>query len=246
MASSLRKLTGGELHPRRAVKHVVVASPSFEDASTDDEDLVDGKTSSTTASDKIIAAQSLPPKLRASFLVSALGGKLSTSSSWTNWTVKLSSTAEITSTAGGIFSAAFAASPGTTTFSGYSTIMGLFDEVKCKALSLQFIPYSSSVAGGAVLAVGSVMNNTASPSSLSDVCDAQDAVLVSGTSTAALGHIHHMRYPTDIAFAAVQAPFPGPYAGAPGSIRMYGVSIPVSTKFGCIKLTATFHFRGRV
>jgi hypothetical protein len=241
------KLSAGELHSKPSKRKLVaVASPVHEDASTDDEGEVEAKTLSPTADDKFALVLSAPPKLRASFMVSALGGKVSTSRSWTNWTVKLSNTSEITSTAGGVFAAAFAASPGITTFSGYSTISGLFDDVKCEGLTLQIIPYSSSVAGGAVMCVGSVINNTASPSSLADVSDAQDAVLVSGTSTGPTGHTHHMRYPKDILFAAVQAPLPGPYAGAPGSIRVYGQSIPVSTKFACVKLTATFHFRGRV
>ncbi len=199
---------------------------------------------------------SLPKSLKLTAMAAGFGGTLTRGHGWTNWIVRLSNVTIHTASGGGNITYAAAASPAIVSYSGYPSISPLFDEVKCVALELQVVPkatYAPPTSGSnttstvvPVLACGSLISSSASPASLADVCSAQDARLVNWLTTESLGHIHHSKYPKDLAFAAVGTPAPGPYAGCPGSIRLYGQDFAANAVHLATKVTATFHFRGRV
>jgi hypothetical protein len=165
---------------------------------------------------------------------------------WVTCKVTLSNHSSLTSTAGGIIAAALAASPAITSFTSWSTFNTLFDELKCVGLRVQFVPVAGA-STGAIFAVGSLISTSgASPSSVADVLSCPDANLVAVGSTAPLGHIHKMRYPKDLLYATIAAPQPGPFAGCPGSIRIYGQNFGATTRSIEVNIRATFIFRGRV
>jgi hypothetical protein len=165
---------------------------------------------------------------------------------WVYVTVTLQSFAEVVSTAGGVIALAAAASPSITSFSAWSTFSGLFDEVKCVGLRVQVVP-ESGAGTGAVIAMGSLLAGITTPGSISDVMDAPDAKLVSTACTTANGYIHVMKYPkTGISWATTSSPSPGPYAGCPGSIRIYGQNFNPTVKAIAMDVRATFTLRGRV
>jgi hypothetical protein len=200
----------------------------------------------------VILPHASPPPLSLSLrrgALSSLGLRRGrTSGGWENYSVRLVKTGTISSAAGtGVVAVSFLLDPTSLPLYEWSTFAGLFDEVKCTHFEVWISPVD--IVGTSLtqeaLSVGSFTRTTSTPVSQDAVAVAPDSVLISPLNTSALGYCHKMNVPKDILFAATASPAPGPYAGCPGSVQVYGVTAPGITAFNFM-VVGRYHLRGRL
>jgi hypothetical protein len=178
-----------------------------------------------------------------------LGLKLNgRSGGWENYTVRLVATGQSTFAAGtGILSSSFQCDPSASSLSEWSTFAALFDEVKCVGFEVWLAPIddSSTLTQSYGFNVGSFTRTVSAPASAAAVAVAPDSVLLNPQNTSALAYCHRMKYPKDILYAPTSSPTPGPYAGCPGSIQVYGVGTPSAGALNYV-IVGRYALRGRL
>jgi len=158
------------------------------------------------------------------------------------YTLRLGAQSPITTTAGGVIAAAVLANPNGT-FIEWSSFSPLFDEVKLVSLRVEIFMLCGTTQ--ATASFGCFLSNTTTPSS-------EQAVLASGNSKK-LGCNNNTSIPCKIKlvpgtlnWATTSSPAPGPYAGCPGSIQVYGSGFTPSTTITQMGVFGQYLLRGRV
>lgn len=138
---------------------------------------------------------------------------------------------------------------GSPIFDEWPAIQTLWSEVKLVQFEVRIVPTyinDSKTANDSVLAIAGNLSNVAAPTSYNTVIDNADSHIYPIVyDTSARGTYHSIR-PTNINFAATFSPAPGPYAGCPGAILIYGGNaLPTSTVIGQIQVRGTYLLRSR-
>jgi len=218
--------------------------------SSDDGELVeDSRGLFSPRSSRPLPSLQMPTSFSRGALVTSFGGKVGKSSGgWENYSVRLVATGFLSSSAGGVTAFAFLCDPTSLPLSEWSTFASLFDEVKIKTFLVRLATVQSTamVAQSSPLHVGSFTRTTATPSSALSVDVAPDSVLMTSTQTSQLAYTHKMKVPRDLLFAATSSPAPGPYAGCPGSIQVFGNGMPSTASTHEYVVVGRYHLRGRL
>jgi len=159
--------------------------------------------------------------------------------------LRMSNITSITTSAGGVWAAAVITNP-SSSFSEWSLFAPLFDEVKLELFSVAvFCSQQITSSASGTMVMGAFLNNTTTPASA-------NAVLMSGSSRP-VSVCNYTSIPSKIVlkpgvlnWASTSSPSPGPYAGCPGSIQVYGTSLPVSLSIGSMTLVGRYILRGRL
>ncbi len=152
----------------------------------------------------------------------------------------------VTPTAG-VAASSFFVDPSNIPISEWSTIAGLFEEVRVKSFSVTVAPYLApglSMTGPMIssLAMSSCYSKTSIPSNIVSVLTQDDGELISPLMVKA--HTHRMRVP-QLGFAPTSAPSGTTFYGCPGSIQLYATGTGTQsllTYFVC----GVYELRGRV
>lgn len=133
----------------------------------------------------------------------------------------------------------------------WSTLSALFSEFRLVELRVQIVRSNWFASGTATapmptLAVCSNLGTAVAPGSYTAVADNADAILFAPNDTTAYGHTHKMKG-TGLGWSQVTTPTTEPFAGAPGSIQIYGAFASSSTVgFAHLLVSGIYEFRIRV
>lgn len=154
----------------------------------------------------------------------------------------------------GVVNSFFACDPSAAgiNFPEWSTLTALFSEFRLVSLQIQFVhnnfagtAFGTSSAFGPMIVAGN-LGTAVAPGSYANLADNADAVLWDPRATNAYG-IKHILHGHGIGWSEVTTPTVTPYAGAPGSIQIYGNfgSSSQADVIHCL-ISGIYEFRSRV
>jgi len=163
----------------------------------------------------------------------------------------------ITQTAG-VINTFFACDPSAagTNFPEWTTLAALFSEFRLVEYGVQFVcdwnnsnqsTVGTLAAGIPTCIIAGNLGTAVAPGSLTAVCDNADAKFVQiPRMTSNLGYTHVING-TGVGWSQVTTPTTTPYAGAPGSIQMYGTfgALSQANAIRCI-IWGIYDFRSRI
>jgi len=163
------------------------------------------------------------------------------------YTFELHGFSTLSSNASGVISSFIPFDPSSSgfNFSEWSTLSSLFSEYRLKSFHVQFVGAIQASVGQLPLAIASNLSVSVAPSSTGTVIANADAKLwFAARDTSPTGYMHSVS-PTDILWAATATPTSVPYAGAPGSIQIYGDNQTATSNVGRCLVRGIYEFRSR-
>lgn len=132
-------------------------------------------------------------------------------------------------------------------FGEWSTLSALFSEFRMKKFSIHFVSnFQTDIYGYGGLYICGNLGTATNPGSTAAIADNADSVVWAGKGDRTSRGYHHVIHGTQLGWSQVTTPTVEPFAGAPGSIQIYGVASAAATGDYQLIVEGIYEFRSRV